>query len=62
MIQKAKVSSIAPEGVRVLLPERGNAVSAPLRIASHVGPLQVGDNVVVVFFSGLEDGLIIAKF
>lgn len=62
MIQKAKVSSIDSEGVRVLLPEKNNAVSAPLRVASHVGNLQVGDNVVVVFFSGMKDGLIIAKF
>ncbi|TZE82005.1 hypothetical protein [Calorimonas adulescens] len=63
MVLKGKVSSIESSGIRVLFPERDNDVSWPLKAASHVGTLQVGDNVAVVFFSNsMNDGLIIAKF
>lgn len=57
------VSSTYDKGVRVTFPGRENAVSNILKIAAHVGPLNVGDNVVVIFFSNnMTDGLVIAKF
>lgn len=62
MILKGKVSSIEITGTRVVFPERENDVSPPLLKAAHVGVLQVGDSVVVVFFStNMVDGVIIAK-
>lgn len=60
---KGVVSSIEGNLVRVVLPERDNSVSPPLKVAVHVGELAVGDNVAVATFSGgLTDGLIIAKY
>lgn len=63
MIVKGKVSSIELNGIRVVLPERENNVSPPLKTAHHVGELSVGNDVVVLFFSNsMVDGIIIAKF
>jgi len=62
MILKGYVSSVEPDGVRVVLPEKEKVVSPPLVVAGHVGPLQPGDNVVVAVFLSLKDGVIIAKF
>lgn len=63
MVLKGKVSSIESAGVRVVFPDRENTVSPLLKIASHVGPLEVGNDVAVIFFSNsMKDGLIIAKF
>jgi hypothetical protein len=63
MIDKGIVSSIESSGARVILPNKENTVSAPLPSASGVGLLNIGDNVVVAFFSdNLQDGIILAKF
>jgi len=63
MILKGKVSSIEGSKVRVVFPDKMNSVSAPLDVAEHVGSLQTGDDVAVIFFSNsLKDGLVIAKF
>lgn len=60
---KGKVSSIEPSGVRIILVDRNNSVTVPLQVALHVGSLDVGDNVAVMFYSSnLNDGLIIAKY
>jgi hypothetical protein len=60
---KGIVSSIEPKGIRVTFIDRNNVVSPPLSKAVHVGELQLGNNVVVEFFSdNMLDGLIIAKF
>ena len=59
---KGKVSSLEGAKARVVFPDRENIVSNSLPIASHVTGLAVGDNVAVVFFNGMSDGLIIAKF
>jgi hypothetical protein len=61
MILKCKVSSIDSSGTRVILLDRGNAVTPPIQTAAHVGVLEVGDIVAVVFFNNFSDGLIIAK-
>lgn len=63
MVLKGIVSSIEDGKVRVTFPDKENDVSAPLPMASHVTLLEVGNRVVVIFFSpGMVDGLIIAKF
>ncbi len=62
MLLKGIVSSIEQAGVRVSLPERENVVTPPLGKAVHVDILQAGDKVIVAFFSGLADGIIIAKY
>lgn len=62
MIEKCKVSSIDSSGTRVILIDKDNAVTPPLSTAAHVGPLEIGDMVAVIFFNSLSDGLIIAKF
>jgi len=62
VILKGKISSIDNTGIRVILPDRDNAVTPPITKASHVGTLEVGDTVAVIFFGSLSDGLIIAKF
>lgn len=60
---KGKVSSVEHEGVRVILTDRNNTVTVPLQTASHVGVLNVGDSVAVIFFTNnMTDGLIIAKY
>ena len=61
MILKGKISSI-DAGYRVTFPDREDVVSQVLQKAAHVGDLDVGDDVVVVFFTGqLSGGVIIAK-
>lgn len=63
MILKGKVSSIETEGTRVTFPDRNNTVSAPLAKTSSVGILEIGNDVVVVFFSdNMRDGIIIGKY
>jgi len=62
MILKCKVSSIDSTGTRVILLDRGNAVTPPIATAAHIETLEVGDIVAVAFFGSLSDGLIIAKF
>lgn len=63
MILKGNVSSVESEGIRVVFPDKENTVSSPLKVAAHVGSLQVGDNVAVIFFTdNMKDGLIIAKY
>ena len=62
MILKCKVSNMDSSGVRVILLDRDNAVTPPLSIAPHIGTLEVGDIVAVVFFGSLSDGLIIVGF
>lgn len=63
MILKGKVSSIETEGARVTFPDRNNTVSAPLTKTSSVGILEIGNDVVVVFFSdNMRDGIIIGKY
>ena len=62
MVLKCKVSSLDSSGTRVILLDRGNAVTPPIATADHVGTLEVGDIVAVAFFGNLSDGLIIAKF
>lgn len=60
MLFKGKVSSIEETGVRVTI----NDVLSPLmKQAAHVGSLEVGQSVVVAFFSdNMMDGLIMAKY
>jgi len=60
MILRGIVSSIEG-GYRVTIPDRDNVVSQPLAKADHVGNLEVGDNVIAVFFSNQLNGVIIAK-
>lgn len=63
MILKGQVSSIETNGVRVAFKEKDNSVSAPLKIASHISELKVGENVAVAFFSdNMVDGVIIARW
>jgi len=63
MVLRGKVSSVEQEGVRVVFPDKDNTVSPPLKTAAHIDSLQIGENVVVVFFTAsMKDGLIIAKF
>ncbi len=61
MILLGNVSSIE-SGYRVTFPDKENIVSPPLQTASHVGTLEVGENVVVVFTSNnIASGVIIGK-
>jgi len=61
MILRGKISSI-DDGYRVTFPDREDVVSKILQKAAHVGELEVGDEVIVVFFTGqLSGGVIIAK-
>lgn len=63
MILRGKVSSIETGGTRVTFPDKNNAVSSPLQKISSVGLLEVGNRVVVVFFSSnMKDALIIGKY
>lgn len=62
MMFRGKVSSIEGGKYRVTFPDRENIVSYPLIKAEHVGLLNIGDNVVVAFFAGSLDGIIIARF
>lgn len=63
MILKGFVSSIEEAGIRVTIKDRDNIVSPPIKAAVHVGALEVGQSVAVVFFSdNMLDGLIIAKY
>jgi hypothetical protein len=63
MILKGKVSSVEGTKARITFIDKENDVSSPLEKASHIGLLEVGDNVVVAFFSeNMADGLIIAKY
>ncbi|WP_041272384.1 hypothetical protein [Desulfitobacterium hafniense] len=63
MVLKGIVSSAESSGIRVVFPDKENLVSAPLPAALNIGALDVGNKVVVVFFSdSLQDGVIIAKY
>lgn len=63
MILKGIVSSIEAIGIRVAFPEKENTVSPPLQMVSSVGGLEVGNNVLVIFFSDtMKDGLILARY
>ncbi|TGE36892.1 hypothetical protein E4K67_17485 [Desulfosporosinus fructosivorans] len=63
MVLRGIVSSIGIEGTRATFPDKENAVSAPLLVAVGVGTLEIGDYIVVVFFSdNMQDGLILAKY
>lgn len=62
MILRCKVSSIENGKYKVTIPDRENVVSQPLIKAEHVGTLEIGDNVIAVFFSDQLTGVIIAKF
>lgn len=63
MVYKGIVSNIEATGTRIILPDKENTVSAPLSKVSSVGELQVGNKVVVVFFSAdLSDGVILGKY
>ena len=61
MILRGNVSSIEG-GYRITIPDRENVVSQPMEKAEHVGTLEVGDDVIAVFFSNQLKGVIIAKF
>lgn len=61
MILRGIVSSL-DGGYRITIPDRENVVSQPLSKANHVGTLEVGDNVIAVFFSNQLDGVIISKY
>lgn len=62
MFLKGIVTSNQNE-VRVTFLDRNNNVSPPLKIADHVGNLDINDTVAVIFFSNnMKDGLIIAKY
>jgi len=61
MVLKGKISSI-DNGYRVTFPDKEDVVSQVLDKAEHVGELEVGDEVIVVFFTWqLSGGVIIAK-
>jgi len=63
MLLRGKVSSIESSGTRVTFPDKNNAVSAPLKKIDSVGLLEVGDNVLVAFFSNsMKDAIIIGKY
>lgn len=63
MILKGVVTSVETNGVRVTFPDRGNKVSGIIAIATHVGTLEINNEVVVAFFNvNMTDGLVIAKF
>lgn len=63
MFLKGFVTSTENNEARVTFPDRNNNVSPPLKIADHVGVLNINDSVAVMFFSNnMKDGLIIAKY
>lgn len=63
MTLNGRVAAVDAAKAKVTFPDRGNAVTPSLPVAAHVGVLQVGDHVAVVFFSdSMADGLIIAKY
>lgn len=60
---KGIVSAIQPDGrATVLLPDRDNAITAPLPVAPHVGTLTVGKTVAIALFAGLTDGIVLAAW
>ena len=60
---KGIVSTVSNGKARVILKDKDGVITPELPIASHVGLLQVNDNVAVVFFSNsLSDGLIMARW
>ncbi|KPU42154.1 hypothetical protein OXPF_39330 [Oxobacter pfennigii] len=60
---KGKVSSIEAEGVRVILIDRDNMVTPPLKKGVHIGTLAIGDDVAVMLFSeNIADAIIAAAF
>lgn len=63
MVLRGIVSSIGIDGTRATFPDKENVVSAPLLVAVGVGTLEIGNNIVAVFFSdNMQDGLILAKY
>jgi hypothetical protein len=63
MILKGIVTGTDTLGTRVTFKDRDNNVSAPLKKSSHIGNLELGDFVAVVFFSNnMTDGIIIARW
>ncbi|RII32855.1 hypothetical protein D2A34_21920 [Clostridium chromiireducens] len=63
MFLKGIVTSNQGEEARITFPDRDNTVSPLLVKASHVGDLNINDQVAVIFFSNnMKDGLIIAKY
>lgn len=60
---KGVVSTVNNGKARVIIRDKDGVITPELPIASHVGLLQINDNVAVVFFSSsLSDGLIIARW
>ena len=62
MVFKGVVTSIEGSKARVTFKDKNNIVSSLLKKANHIGELFINDEVTVVFFNGMDDGLIIAKF
>lgn len=62
MIMRGKVSSIENDKYRITYPDRENLVSKPLQKASHIGSLEIGNDVIVVYPDKSNEGIIIATF
>lgn len=62
MIKKGFISTISGSNARVTFPDLDKSVTPSLSICPHVGALNIGDSVIVVFWNdNLSDGAIIGK-
>jgi len=65
MVLYGKISSIEIDNTifKVVFPDRENVVSPAIPKADHVGTLEIGDRVAVIFSSkDLTTGLIVATY
>ncbi len=62
MIKKGIVVDNTSNKIRVTFPDISDSISYLLGVASHVGVLDIGSNVIVAFFTdSFNDGVIIGK-